>query len=72
MQFKNQLNRRRQGISGGTLSRGKSVDSIASEATTYIQLSETPTSVMSSSIWTPSPVTRISVSDTPTSRNYSM
>ena len=72
MQFKNQLNRRRQGISGGTLSRGKSVDSIASEATTYIQLSETPTSVMSSSIWTPSPVTRISVSDTPTSGNYSI
>ncbi|XP_052796870.1 uncharacterized protein LOC128229182 [Mya arenaria] len=74
MDFKQKLNIRRKGISGGSaLRRGISTESMTpSEMTSYIQLTETPTSLRSSSAWTPSPVTRNSCSDTPTSGNFSL
>lgn len=74
MNFKQKLNTRRQGISGSSaVRRGLSVESFAvSEATSYIQLTDTPTSVRCSSAWTPSPVARASVEDTPTSGNSSL
>ena len=74
MYVKEKLNVRRKAISGiSSLRRGTSSESISvSEATSYIQLTETPTSLRCSSAWTPSPITRISVSDTPTSGNFSI
>ncbi|KAL4230766.1 hypothetical protein ACF0H5_011141 [Mactra antiquata] len=74
MDLKQKLTIRRKGISGeSTMRRGTSSESISiSENTSYIQLTETPSSIRCSSAWTPSPVTRISVSDTPTSGNFSL
>jgi len=74
MDFKQKLNTRRKAFSGGSaLRRGTSTDSFSvSEVTSYIQLTETPTSIRCSSAWTPSPVTRNSFSDTPTSGNFSL
>ncbi|XP_045204503.1 uncharacterized protein LOC123557223 [Mercenaria mercenaria] len=70
--FKQKLNIRRKGISGKSMQRGTSSESITtSEATSYIQLTETPTSLRCSSAWTPSPVTRNSIiSDTPNSADF--
>lgn len=71
--FKQKLNIRRKGISGQSLGRGASSESITtSEATSYIQLTDTPTSLRCSSAWTPSPVTRNSVCETPTPGNYNL
>ncbi|KAH3834031.1 uncharacterized protein LOC127878014 [Dreissena polymorpha] len=74
MHLKQKLNIRRKGISGGSaVRRGQSCDSFsASEMTSYIQLTETPTSIRCSSAWTPSPVTRNSGSNSPTSGNFSL
>lgn len=70
--FKQKLNIRRKGISGKSMQRGTSSESITtSEATSYIQLTETPTSVRCSSAWTPSPVTRTFANDTPKSSDFS-
>lgn len=71
--FKQKLNIRRKGISGKSIGRGASSESIAtSEATSYIQLTETPTSLRCSSAWTPSPVTRNNVNETPNSDNVKL
>ena len=69
--FKQKLNIRRKGISGKSMQNGTSSESVTtSEATSYIQLTETPTSVRCSSAWTPSPVTRNSISETTNSSGF--
>jgi hypothetical protein len=69
--FKQKLNIRRKGFSGKSMQNGTSSESITtSEATSYIQLTETPTSIRCNSAWTPSPVTRNSFSETPNSADF--
>lgn len=70
--FKQKLNIRRKGISGKSMQRGASSESITtSEATSYIQLTETPTSIRCSSAWTPSPVTKTFENNTLKSSDFS-
>ena len=71
MEFRQKLNVRRKGISGISVARTMSPDESMVECTSYIELSETPTSIRCSSAWTPSPDTACA-SETTTSGNFSL
>ena len=71
MEFRQKLNVRRKGISGISVVRTMSMDDSTVECASYIELSETPTSVRCSSAWTPSP-DRVCASETTTSGNFSL
>ena len=71
LEFRQKLKVRRKGISGiSVIPRDLSVDESTLECTSYIELSETPTSMKCSSAWTPSP-DRAFPGDTPSSGKFS-